>query len=102
MIKKPFLNGLLASAYIFVLALVMNIGEKFAYQPDTFLMPVLFLSLFTLSAAVVGYLFCFESIQLLVVGKKQQAIKYFLQTTGTFAVITVIVLILVFSGFNIG
>jgi len=95
--KKPVLNGLLASVYIFIVSMVMTFGGRLANKPDTFFAPVLFISLFTLSAAIMGYLFVFEPIQLLIAGKKQQAVKHFLQTTGTFGLITLVVLALVFS-----
>jgi len=96
--KKPIQNGLLASTYILLIASVMNFATRFSDKPDSFLAPMLFISIFTFSAAVMGYLFVFEPIQLLIAGKKQQAVNFFLQTLGVFGIITVIISIVVFSG----
>ena len=98
MTKNPVWNALAASAYIIAVALVMYYGPKLANPEaeDTFLMPVAFLSLFVLSAAVMGYLFIFQPLQLYLEGQKQQAITLFLSTVGVFAAITAVILVFVF------
>jgi hypothetical protein len=98
MTKKPILNALAASAYIICVALVMNLGTKFAPKNDSLLAPIAIISLFTLSAAVMGYLFGYTPIQLYFDGKKKEAAKLFLQTVYVFAIFTVIALVLLFFG----
>jgi len=98
MSKNPLINGLAAFAYIFVLGSGMNWATRFAPRADSFMVPVAVISLFTLSAAVMGYLFCYTPIQLYFDKKKKQAITLFLQTVGVFACFTILALLLVFSG----
>lgn len=98
MTKKPLLNALAASAYIICVALVMNFGTRFAPKDDSFLAPIAIISLFTLSAAVMGYLFCYTPAQMYFDGEKKQAVKLFLQTVYVFAIFTVIALALLFFG----
>jgi uncharacterized membrane protein len=98
MSKNPVINGLAASAYIILIASVMNWGTKMVSHPNTFLAPVAVISLFTLSAAVMGYLFCYQPAQLYFDGKKKQAVQLFLQTVLVFACITVLVLTMLFTG----
>ena len=98
MSKNPVINGLTASVYIILVALVMNFGTKIMSQPDTFMAPVAIISLFTLSAAIMGYVFCYQPAQLYFEGKKKQAVRLFLQTIIVFAGITVLTFILLFTG----
>ena len=98
MSKYPVLNGLTASAYILIIVSVMNWGTKMVPHPNTFMAPLAVVSLFTLSAAVMSYLFCFAPIQLYFDGKKKQAVALFLQTVVVFACITALILVLLFSG----
>jgi hypothetical protein len=98
MSKNPVINGLSASAYIILVASVMNWGTRMVTHPNTFIAPIAVISLFTLSAAVMGYLFCYQPIQLYFDGKKKQAVNLFLQTMAVFACITIILLMLLFAG----
>ncbi len=99
MSKNPILNALAAEVYIVSLVLFMNFGIKMiAQQEDTLVIPIAMLSLFTLSTAVMGYLFCSQPIMLFLDGKKKQAFKLFLQTVGVFGGITLVILVLMFSG----
>ena len=98
MSKNPLINALAASAYIVLIALVMNWGTKLAAHPDTFIAPIAVISLFTLSAAIMGYLFCYQPAQLYFDGKKKAAVSLFLQTVAVFGAITALVLALLFSG----
>lgn len=98
MTKNPFLNSLSATAYIILVALVMQWGSnQVGDEPDTFLAPVAFISVFTLSAAVMGYLFFYNPVMMYLDGKKKAAVTLFLKTLGTFAVTTALLLILVFG-----
>lgn len=98
MSKKPLVNSLIATVYIVLLVLGMNYGVKLTQQQDSLLMPIGMISLFTLSAAIMGYLFCFQPIQMYLDGKKKQAVTMFLQTVGIFGITTVVILVLIFSG----
>ena len=98
MTKNPFINAASATLYIIIIALVMYFGTKNVPQNASIIGPIAALSLFTLSAAVMGYIFCFQPVQLYLDGKKKEAINIFLQTVGIFAVITAVILLLFFSG----
>lgn len=94
MTEKPFINAIAASAYITVVATIMFNGNKLFGPKDTIVTPIAVLSLFTLSAAVMGYLFLYQPIMLFLDGKKKPAVQLFLQTIAVFAGITVLVFIL--------
>jgi len=99
MTKNPFINALGASAYITLVAILINFASQNRNSgPDTFLAPVVVLSLLTLSVTVMAYVFFYQPLQLFISGKKKEAINLFLQTVGIFGVITATVSILVFSG----
>ncbi len=98
MTKNPVLNAVAANLYITGIGLFMNWGSQVAPKEDTWLAPIAVISLFTLSAAVMGYLFCYMPFVLFVDGKKKAAVSLFLQTVGVFGVLTLVVLGLAFSG----
>lgn len=86
---KPFLNAALAVAYIILIAFTMRSFATLTSEgSDTILAPIVVLSLFTLSAAVMGYLFAYEPLRLYLDGKKEEALSFFLKTLGTFALLT--------------
>lgn len=79
--------------------MVMNfIMKTQGDKPDTPFAPVVFLSLLTLSVTVMACLFFYQPLQLFIEGKKKEAVKLFVQTVGVFGAITVVVLIILFSG----
>ncbi len=99
MTKNPILNALGAAIYIGLVVSVINLlsitqGNK----PDTAFAPVVFLSLLTLSVAVMATVFFYQPLQLFIDGKKKQAVDLFIKTVGVFAVFTILVLVLLFSG----
>lgn len=99
MSKNPIINAISASAYIIFVATVINfVSQTHKNKPDTFFAPVAFLSLLTLSAAVMAYVFFYQPLQLFIEGKKKEAVNLFVQTVAVFGVITVVVWILLFSG----
>ena len=99
MTKNPLINALCASTYIVLGVVIMNfVTQPLKNQPDTFLAPVVFLSLLTLSVAVMAFLFFYQPVVLLIEGQKKAAINLFIKTIGIFAVITTVALILLFSG----
>ena len=67
-------------------------------KPDTFFAPIVFLSLLTLSVAVMAFLFFYQPLMLFIEGKKKEAVNLFGKTVGIFAVMTLVALILLFSG----
>lgn len=99
MTKNPFLNALSAAGYILLVVGVMDyISRTSSDKPDTILAPIIVLSMLTLSAAVMAYLFFYQPIRLLTENKKKEAVDFFSKTLGAFAVFTLLVLLVMFSG----
>jgi hypothetical protein len=99
MSKNPLINALSASVYIVLGVTIMTFAtEPLKNKPDTFFAPIIFLSLLTLSVAVMAFLFFYQPLQLLIEGKKNEAVTLLVKTIGVFAVFTVIALILLFLG----
>jgi hypothetical protein len=98
MTKNPFLNAFAAIGYIVLIASVMYYGTKHMKPEDSIMAPIAVVSLFTLSAAVMGYIFCYQPLLLFLDGKKKEAVDLFLKTTLIFGVITTGILLLLFSG----
>ncbi|MBI5045328.1 MAG: hypothetical protein HZC02_05390 [Candidatus Levybacteria bacterium] len=98
MTKKPFINAFAATLYIVAVASFMFYGSKLFGPEDSVLAPVAMLSLFTLSAAIMGYLFLYQPLLLFLDGKKKNAVNFFLQTVAVFAGTTVLIFILLLSG----
>ena len=84
--KKPFLHALGAVIYIVFIVLVIQ-GANYLLKEvmGTIIIPMTMLSLFVLSAAVMGYFFLSEPISLLVENRKKEAIVYFAKIVGFFA-----------------
>jgi len=99
MSKNPIINALSASAYIILGVTVMTyVTQPLKNKPDTFFAPVVLLSLLTLSVAVMAFLFFYQPLQLIIEGKKKEAVNLFVKTVGIFAAITAVALILLFFG----
>ena len=98
MMRNPIVHALLATLYITLVSLFMFYGTKMIGPGNSVVGPIAVLSLFTLSAAVMGYLFLYQPLQLYFEGKKKQAVNFFLQTVATFAAITILIFLLLFSG----
>ncbi|MDO8576362.1 MAG: hypothetical protein Q7R90_03535 [bacterium] len=96
MSKNPYLNALLASAYIAVMASFMYFGSQNAGGVDSVLAPIAMLSLLVLSVAVMGYLFFYQAAQLFMAGRAGEAGTFFLKTVGVFALVTFVFLALLF------
>lgn len=95
---QPLLNALLAFIYIIFISLTIRLIESVRHDaPDTIFDAVGVLSLFTLSAAVMSYLFFFTPISLLIQNQKKESIQFFLKTFVTFFLITAVVLLVVFQ-----
>lgn len=99
MSKNPLINALGASAYIgLVVTLINFVSQTQRNKPDTAFAPVAFLSLLTLSAVVMAFLFFYQPLLLFIDGKKKEAVNLFLKTVGVFAVLTTIVWTLLLLG----
>ncbi len=99
MTKNPLMNALGALAYIlFVVALLNMVSRAQGAKPDTAFAPIAFLSLLTLSAAVMAYLFFYQPVILFIEGKKKNAVNLFVKTVGIFAAFTVIIWLLLITG----
>lgn len=84
--KKPFLHAFAAAVYIaFIVLLASVVGSVLKEKPDTIIIPMTMLSLFVLSTAVMGFLFVYEPVRLLVENKKQEALIFFGKTVAFFA-----------------
>jgi len=92
--KNPYLNSVYAEVYIILVAWIMrHVGAP--NTPDTFFDPIAALSLIVLSVAIMGYLFLGEPLQLYLDGAKKQSVTFFMKTLLSFAVITLIALVIV-------
>ena len=98
MTKNPFLSAATATLYIILVALIMHFGSQNAPQDASLIGPIAGISLFTLSAAVMGYIFCYQPFILFLDGKRKEAVDLFLKTTLAFGIITAAILLLFFSG----
>ncbi len=99
MTKNPIINSLLATGYITLVSLVMNYATKQPNKgPESFLAPVAFISMFTLSAAMMGLIFGYQPFKLYFDGKKKEAINLLFKTIVTFAITTIILLGLILGG----
>lgn len=95
--KKPFLHALGAALYIvLIVVLIFNVGQALEDQDETIIIPMAMISLFVLSAAVMGYLFLSEPLYLLVENKKQEAVIFFGKVLGFFACFVFIFTIILF------
>ncbi len=99
MTKNPVINSLLATGYISLVAFVMDYVSRQPHKgPESFLAPVAFISMFTLSAAMMGLIFGYQPFKLYFDGKKKEAISLLFKTILTFAVTTLILLALILGG----
>lgn len=98
MTKNPLINASCALGYILLLTTVFNIIAQGGPKPDSFLAPAAFLSLFTFSAAFMGYVFCSQPIMLYLDGKKSQAVSLFMRTIFIFGGLTAVVFAIALTG----
>ena len=98
MSKNPLVNAISATLYIVCVAIAMYYGSNHAPKHDVLLAPIALISLFTLSAATMGYILLYQPFQLYFDGKKKQALNLFLKTIAIFGATTIVLLIILFSG----
>lgn len=96
--KTAFKNASLTALYITAVGLFMFWGgsNKIGKQ-NSFLIPITFLLLFVLSAAITSFLIFGKSAQMYVDGKKKEALSLLIQTLLILSVITIFALILLIS-----
>lgn len=98
MIQNPLYNALLAAGYI---VLIVTIMTSFVDKPGGpergILIPLVVLSLFVLSAAVMAFLFFYQPVMLYLDGQKKESVSLFLKTVGFFACITALLLVVLFA-----
>lgn len=90
------MNAVAAVAYIGLVASIMQYGMKHTGPANSIIVPIAVLSLFTLSAAVMGYLLVSQPLRLYLDGEKQGAVTLFLQTVAVFAGITALAFLALF------
>lgn len=94
-IVQSLIHAVLAVIYISLVALIMSNGERiFGGGPDTIWIPIALLTLFVLSAAIMGVLILGRPILMYVDGHKTAALKFFGYTLGWLALILVAVLVI--------
>jgi hypothetical protein len=99
MSKNPLINALAAFFYITLIVLVLQYGSKFIPDSNSSLIvPIAMLSLFSLSAAMMAYIFGYYPLILFFDKKRTEAVDLFLKTTLIFGSITAGILIILFSG----
>ena len=97
MTKNPFLNALAATTYIVIVASTMYFGSQVIEPVESVIIPIAFLSLFVLSAAMMGYFFLCGPMQLFFEQKLREGTRLFLATVAIFACTTAIIFILLIS-----
>ena len=88
MFKTPLTNAVGASAYIILIGLGIQYSSHFPNAEPNLLIPIAMLSLLTVSVAIMGFFFVMNPLQLYIDGHKKEAVTFFLQTIGIFALIT--------------
>lgn len=95
MTTNPFYNALFALAYIVGLVSIMFLGSSLMGGDEaSILYPMSALAVLVLSVALMAYLFFYQPITMLLDGKRDQAVAFFLRTVGTFAAGTVLILLI--------
>jgi hypothetical protein len=95
--KKPFLHALGAALYIaFIVIVVKILTSALKTGNETIIIPMAMLSLFVLSAAVMGFLFLSEPLYLLLANRKKEAVVFFMKVVGFFACFVAAFTILLF------
>ena len=95
MMRNPYVNAFAAAGYIVLVACIMTFGQGLGPDPGV-LVPIAVLSLFVLSAAVMGYIFLFQPVQMYLDGAKKESVDLFVRTIAAFAVLTIFFLSVLF------
>ena len=98
MTKNPFINATASIMYIILVAFVMFYGMDHTKAGNSVVIPIAVLSLFSLSAALMGYFFLYQPVLFYLDGKKKEATTLFVQTLLVFAGFTAVIFVLFLSG----
>lgn len=90
--RSAFWNAFAAAAYIVVVATGLFYAPHLTGDRIGVLVPIVMLSLFVLSAAIMGFLFVYQPVLLYMEGKKKESATLLLHTIGIFAGFTVLFL----------
>ena len=94
--SNPYLNAVLASGYIWCIGLFFSlVASRNANTPDTFMAPIVMLSLLVFSVATMGFLFFYRPALLMLEHKPREAVEFFLRTLATFGVLTLLAVLAV-------
>ena len=96
MTKNPIYNAL--AALIYIIAIVLGITYMPSIETDinNLIMPIIMLSLLTLSVTVMAYIFGYQPLVLFLDNKKKEGVSLFLKTVGIFGGIILILVIVYF------
>ncbi|OGJ09094.1 hypothetical protein A2356_01820 [Candidatus Nomurabacteria bacterium RIFOXYB1_FULL_39_16] len=96
--KKPFVYALAAAVYIVLIVSIINILTVFKPEggEEALIPMMMMLSLFVLSAAVMGFIFLSEPFRLYMEDRKQEGVAFFVRIVGFFACFVVLFLVLLF------
>lgn len=99
MTTNPFYNALFAIAYIASLVTGINfVVTRFeGVIQETILLPMGAIGILVFSVALMGYLFFFQPLMLIIDGKRHEGVTLFLQTVVIFAVMTAVVILAALS-----
>ena len=93
-IKTPTAHAVSAILYVILVVGIINRLASIGHdKPDTIFIPVFMLSLFVLSAAIMGFLFMYRPLSLFLDGKKKEAVEFFWKTVGIFSGFVVLALL---------
>ncbi len=96
---KPFFYAGAAVIYISLVASFLYYVPKSVGSVDSVVIPIAMLSLFVLSAAVMGFLFLYRPLTFYLDGQRREAVKFFGATLLIFACITIFIFAVMFLPF---
>lgn len=84
---RPPIRALAAFGYILLVALVISSVPQYLPEPQPLFAITAFLTLFTFSAAVMGYLFFWQPLELFLAGEKKAASLELFRMLGYFVLL---------------
>ncbi len=94
MSTRPFVNALAAAGYICLVAVFFHFMQDIPDSEFGVMAPVIALSLLTFSATLMGYLFLFHPVRLLIEHKPREAGTFLASTLTAFLLIVVSIVVL--------
>ena len=96
MTTNPFYNALFAISYIVCLVTGFNLAATHleGVIKETILLPMGALGILVFSVALMGFLFFYQPILIILDGKREEGLKLFLRTVAIFGVATVVVILI--------